>query len=129
MAKYKLTGYVNHPSCRLLHYLCGAKLSRSSGASATWGFFQTFQPLVPRSACCGRRPGTFPTGIIGGIEVTKTPRPDWDAEALGGSVNLVPRTGAEHGGLFAGPNAFSAPAGAELNIEDSGPGISLVSRR
>ena len=90
---------------------------------------------------------TFPTGIIGGIEVTKTLRPDWDAEALGGSVNLVPRTGAEHGGapfletdtgygyeplratpvyhaefstgrsfdggdgiggLFAGPNAFSA---------------------
>jgi TonB-dependent receptor len=41
---------------------------------------------------------TFPTGIIGGIEVTKTLRPDWDAEALGGSVNLVPRTGAEHGG-------------------------------
>jgi TonB-dependent receptor len=90
---------------------------------------------------------TFPTGIIGGIEVSKTLRPDWDAEALGGSVNLVPRTGAEHGGapfletdtgygyeplrdtpvyhaefstgrsfdggdgiggLFAGPNAFSA---------------------
>jgi TonB-dependent receptor len=90
---------------------------------------------------------TFPTGIVGGIEVTKTLRPDWDAEALGGSINLVPRTGAEHGGepfldvdmgygdeplratpvyhgefsvgrgfdggngiggLFAGPNAFSA---------------------
>lgn len=41
---------------------------------------------------------TFPTGIIGGIEVTKTLRPDWDAEGLGGSINLVPRTGAEHGG-------------------------------
>jgi TonB-dependent receptor len=41
---------------------------------------------------------TFPTGIVGGIEVTKTLRPDWDAEALGGSINLVPRTGAEHGG-------------------------------
>jgi TonB-dependent receptor len=90
---------------------------------------------------------TFPTGIIGGIEVSKTLRPDWDAEGLGGSINLVPRTGAEHGGepfldtdmgygdeplrgtpvyhaefsagrgfdggngiggLFAGPNAFSA---------------------
>src|ERR1700722_913128 len=90
---------------------------------------------------------TFPTGIVGGVEVTKTLRPDWDAEALGGSINLVPRTGAEHGGapfldtdfgygdeplrgtpvyhaefsagrgfdggdgiggLFAGPNAFSA---------------------
>jgi TonB-dependent receptor len=41
---------------------------------------------------------TFPTGIVGGIEVTKTSRPDLDAEALGGSINLVPRTGAEHGG-------------------------------
>jgi len=40
----------------------------------------------------------FPTGIVGGIEVTKTQRPDMDAEALGGSINLVPRTGAEHGG-------------------------------
>jgi TonB-dependent receptor len=41
---------------------------------------------------------TFPTGIIGGVELTKTGRPDMDAEALGGSINLVPRTGAEHGG-------------------------------
>ena len=41
---------------------------------------------------------TFPTGIIGGVELTKTLRPDTDAEALGGSINLVPRTGAEHGG-------------------------------
>lgn len=90
---------------------------------------------------------TFPTGIVGGVELTKTLRPDGDAEALGGSINLVPRSGAEHGGepfldtdmgygdeplrgtpvyhaevsagrgfdggdgiggLFAGPNAFSA---------------------
>jgi TonB-dependent receptor len=41
---------------------------------------------------------TFPTGIIGGVELSKTSRPDMDAEALGGSINLVPRTGAEHGG-------------------------------
>src|SRR5271168_832804 len=41
---------------------------------------------------------TFPTGIVGGVELTKTLRPDGDAEALGGSINLVPRTGAEHGG-------------------------------
>jgi TonB-dependent receptor len=40
----------------------------------------------------------FPTGVIGGVELTKTSRPDMDAEALGGSINLVPRTGAEHGG-------------------------------
>jgi TonB-dependent receptor len=41
---------------------------------------------------------TFPTGVIGGVELTKTSRPDMDAEALGGSINLVPRSGAEHGG-------------------------------
>ena len=41
---------------------------------------------------------TFPTGIIGGVEVSKTLRPDMDAEGLGGTINLVPRTGAEHGG-------------------------------
>jgi TonB-dependent receptor len=41
---------------------------------------------------------TFPTGIVGGIEVSKTLRPDSDAEGLGGSINLVPRSGAEHGG-------------------------------
>jgi TonB-dependent receptor len=41
---------------------------------------------------------TFPTGIVGGVEVSKTLRPDMDAEGLGGSINLVPRTGAEHGG-------------------------------
>jgi TonB-dependent receptor len=41
---------------------------------------------------------TFPTGIVGGVELTETSRPDMDAEALGGSINLVPRTGAEHGG-------------------------------
>jgi TonB-dependent receptor len=104
----------------------------------------------PASAFGGARAtafDAFPTGIVGGVELTKTLRPDWDAEALGGSINLVPRTGAEHGGapfldtdfgygdeplrgtpvyhaefsagrgfdggdgiggLFAGPNAFSA---------------------
>ena len=41
---------------------------------------------------------TFPTGIVGGVELTKTLEPDMDAEGLGGSINLVPRTGAEHGG-------------------------------
>jgi TonB-dependent receptor len=41
---------------------------------------------------------TFPTGIVGGVEVTKTLRPDMDAEGLGGSINLVPRSGAQHGG-------------------------------
>jgi TonB-dependent receptor len=40
----------------------------------------------------------FPTGIVGGVELTKTLEPDMDAEGLGGSINLVPRTGAEHGG-------------------------------
>jgi TonB-dependent receptor len=41
---------------------------------------------------------TFPTGIVGGAEVSKTLRPDMEAEGLGGSINLVPRTGAEHAG-------------------------------
>jgi TonB-dependent receptor len=41
---------------------------------------------------------TFPTGIVGGVEVTKTLRPDMDAEGLGGSINLVPRIGAQNGG-------------------------------
>jgi len=41
---------------------------------------------------------TFPTGIVGGVEVTKTLQPDMDAEGLGGTINLLPRTGAEHGG-------------------------------
>ena len=102
---------------------------------------------------------TFPTGIVGGVELTKTLRPDLDAEALGGSVNLVPRTGAEHGGapfldadmgygyeplrdtpvyhaefsagrsfdggdgiggLFAGPNAFSAVVTAVYHQDKRG---------
>jgi TonB-dependent receptor len=41
---------------------------------------------------------TFPMGIVGGVEVNKTLEPDMDAEGLGGSINLVPRSGAEHGG-------------------------------
>ena len=41
---------------------------------------------------------TFPTGIVGGVEVSKTLQPDMDAEGLGGSINLLPRTGAEYGG-------------------------------
>jgi TonB-dependent receptor len=102
---------------------------------------------------------TFPTGIVGGVEVSKTLRPDWDAEALGGSINLVPRTGDEHGGqpflaidagygyeplrgtpvyhaefsagrgfdggdgvggLFAGPNAFSAVVTAVYHQDKRG---------
>jgi len=40
----------------------------------------------------------FPTGLIGGVEVTKTNRPDLDAEALGGTVNMAPRSGDWNGG-------------------------------
>jgi TonB-dependent receptor len=40
----------------------------------------------------------FPTGIVGGVEVTKTLEPDQDAEGLGGSINLVPRSGEQYGG-------------------------------
>jgi TonB-dependent receptor len=34
----------------------------------------------------------FPSGILGGIEVTKSLTPDMDAEGLGGVVNIRPRT-------------------------------------
>ncbi len=40
----------------------------------------------------------FPTGLVGGVEVTKTNRPDLDAEALGGTINMVPRSGDADGG-------------------------------
>ncbi|GGF43325.1 TonB-dependent receptor [Aliidongia dinghuensis] len=33
----------------------------------------------------------IPAGFIGGIEITKTNRPDMDAEALGGSIEIVPK--------------------------------------
>lgn len=33
----------------------------------------------------------IPAGFVGGLEVVKTQRPDQDAEALGGSINVVPR--------------------------------------
>ena len=37
---------------------------------------------------------TIPTGSIDGIVVTKTPLPDHEAESLGGTVELTPRTAA-----------------------------------
>jgi TonB-dependent receptor len=58
-------------------------------------------PSNPASPFGGGRATAFdvlPTGLIGGIELTKTNRPDLDAEALGGTINLVPRSGDEHGG-------------------------------
>ena len=41
---------------------------------------------------------TFPMDIVSGAEVIETNEPDMDAESLGGTVNLLPRSGAEHGG-------------------------------
>jgi len=58
-------------------------------------------PSNPSSPFGGGRATAFdviPTGLVGGIEVTKTNRPDIDAEALGGTINLVPRTGASADG-------------------------------
>jgi TonB-dependent receptor len=55
-------------------------------------------PSSPFSGARAVAYDTFPTGIVGGVEVTKTLRPDMDAEGLGGSINLVPRTGAQYGG-------------------------------
>ncbi len=34
---------------------------------------------------------SIPAGFVGGLEVIKTLRPDEDAEALGGQINIVPR--------------------------------------
>ena len=39
----------------------------------------------------------IPAGFVGGLEVIKTQQPDQDAEALGGSVNVVPREPAPDG--------------------------------
>lgn len=41
---------------------------------------------------------TFPMGIVSGVSIVETNEPDMDAESLGGTVNLLPRSGAEHGG-------------------------------
>ncbi len=58
-------------------------------------------PSNPSSPFGGGRATAFdviPTGLVGGIELTKTNRPDIDAEALGGTINLVPRSGDSEGG-------------------------------
>lgn len=41
---------------------------------------------------------TFPMGIVSGAQVIETNEPDMDAESLGGTVDLLPLSGAEHGG-------------------------------
>jgi TonB-dependent receptor len=41
---------------------------------------------------------TFPMGIVSGVQVVETNEPDMDAESLGGTVDLLPLSGAEHGG-------------------------------
>jgi TonB-dependent receptor len=58
-------------------------------------------PSNPSSPFGGGRATAFdviPTGLVGGVELTKTNRPDLDAEALGGTINLVPRSGDSNGG-------------------------------
>jgi TonB-dependent receptor len=47
----------------------------------------------------------IPAGFVGGLEVIKTLRPDQDAEALGGAINIVPRTPAADGRPFVDINA------------------------
>ena len=42
----------------------------------------------------------FPTGLVGGVEVTKTNRPDLDAEALGGTDQYGPRAATQGGKPF-----------------------------
>ena len=41
---------------------------------------------------------TFPMGIVSGVQVIETNEPDMDAESLGGTVDMLPLSGAEHGG-------------------------------
>ena len=41
---------------------------------------------------------TFPMGIVSGVQVIETNEPDMDAESLGGTIDLLPLSGAEHGG-------------------------------
>jgi TonB-dependent receptor len=43
---------------------------------------------------------TIPASFVGGLEVTKTNRPDQDAEALGGTINILPRTQKPDGAPF-----------------------------
>src|SRR3984885_14959628 len=69
-----------------------------NGTTYGGGRLPASNPSSPFSGGRATAFDTFPTAIVGGVELTKTLRPDWDAEALGGSINLVPRTGAEHGG-------------------------------
>ena len=43
---------------------------------------------------------SIPTGLVGAITVTKTNLPDQDAEALGGSIEITPKTAPPGGGSF-----------------------------
>ena len=51
-------------------------------------------PTNPSSPFGGGRAvplDTFPSSLIGGFELTKSLRPDQDAEGLGGQINILPR--------------------------------------
>jgi TonB-dependent receptor len=49
-------------------------------------------PATPQGGARAVAFDAFPSGILGGIEVVKSLTPELDAEALGGSVNILPRT-------------------------------------
>lgn len=76
-------------------------------------------PSNPSSPFGGGRATAFdviPTGLVGGIELTKTNRPDIDAEALGGTINLVPRSGEDQGGK---PFTELTAGGGYENLRDT----------
>ena len=86
--------------------------TRARGASSTSAASIPTSTPGPTPACASRlqirlRPlaGVVPWRLTPSpwvssavSKLTKTLEPDMDAEGLGGSINLVPRTGAEHGG-------------------------------
>ena len=49
-------------------------------------------PATPQGGARAVAFDAFPSGILGGLEVVKSLTPELDAEALGGAVNILPRT-------------------------------------
>ena len=48
-------------------------------------------PVTPQNGGRAFAFDAFPTGLIGSLTITKTNRPDMDAEALGGTIEITPK--------------------------------------
>ncbi|EZP82883.1 TonB-dependent receptor [Novosphingobium resinovorum] len=57
-------------------------------------------PVTPQGGGRAFAFDAFPTGLIGSVTVTKTNRPDMDAEALGGTIEITPKKLAPNQGYF-----------------------------